>query len=254
MASFLTCAAVRSIKRKDWVKSRSVCDYCKKPLGVFDLIPILSFVGTLGKTRCCGKKLSLLYPLSEVALGLSFVLVGTDFFPVMDIMSGIQVLLLFSILSLLWIVFVTDLLYEIIPFDVLFILIFLTFAFLFLHSPSCMSLSPTPCVVSLFPHFLSGFIPALFFSLLWFFSHGKAMGDGDITLVFLLGFFLGYPNIIVGLYVAFLTGAGAGVILILRRKKTLKSHISFGPFLIAGAFVAAVWGTSIIHFVTHLWL
>jgi leader peptidase (prepilin peptidase)/N-methyltransferase len=253
MGSFLTCVAVRSIKKKDWVKSRSVCDFCHKPLVFFDLIPIISFVVSFGKSRCCGKRLSFLYPLSEIIVGFSFLFVGWNFFPITDLVTGVQMSIVVGIISLLWIIFVTDLLYEIIPLDILVISLFLSFGFLFLHSPSCISLSPSLCFTFLWPHVLSGLIPALLFFFLWLFSHGKAMGDGDISLVFVLGLLIGYPSIVVALYVAFLTGAITGVILMLIHKKSLKSHISFGPFLIAGAGVGALWGAPIIQFVTRLW-
>jgi leader peptidase (prepilin peptidase)/N-methyltransferase len=98
-----------------------------------------------------------------------------------------------------------------------------------------------------FSHFIPGCVVGLFFFCLWFFSKGKAMGDGDIYLSFLLSFLIGYPLVFVFFYAAFLTGATVGVILILGRKKSLKTHIPFGPFLIWGYFVALMWGMQIIE-------
>jgi prepilin signal peptidase PulO-like enzyme (type II secretory pathway) len=72
------------------------------------------------------------------------------------------------------------------------------------------------------------------------------MGFGDVKLALLLGVLSGYPGIVVTLAAAFLTGAGAGVILILIGKKTLKSHVPFGPFLIAGQIISLVWGETIV--------
>ena len=72
------------------------------------------------------------------------------------------------------------------------------------------------------------------------------MGLGDVKLAFLLGLLLGYPGIIVGLYAAFLTGAGVGVILMIAKRKTWKSRVAFGPFLILGAVITLVWKTQIL--------
>ena len=72
------------------------------------------------------------------------------------------------------------------------------------------------------------------------------MGFGDVKLAFLLGLLLGYPKIVVALYTAFLTGATVGVILILKGKRTLKSKIAFGPFLIAGTLIALLWSDIIL--------
>jgi prepilin signal peptidase PulO-like enzyme (type II secretory pathway) len=44
-----------------------------------------------------------------------------------------------------------------------------------------------------------------------------------------------------------LTGATAGVILILLGKKKFKSQISFGPFLVGSTFIAWFWGEKIWH-------
>ncbi len=70
----------------------------------------------------------------------------------------------------------------------------------------------------------------------------QAMGFGDVELVFLMGLFLGFPKIVLALYLAFLTGAVIGVILIILGKKKLQSAIPFGPFLITGTFIAYFLG------------
>ena len=74
------------------------------------------------------------------------------------------------------------------------------------------------------------------------------MGFGDVKFAFLMGLVLGFPNIVVGLYVAFLTGAIVGIILILwRRKKVFGTAIPFGPFLVLGTFIALFWGEIILQ-------
>ena len=45
------------------------------------------------------------------------------------------------------------------------------------------------------------------------------MGFGDVKLAFLIGIVLGFPKIITALYLAFLTGAIVGSILIIWRKR-----------------------------------
>ncbi len=93
---------------------------------------------------------------------------------------------------------------------------------------------------------VSGLTASLLFFVLWLLTKGKGMGFGDVKLAFLLGLLLGYPRIVVALYSAFLTGATLGVILILKGKKSLKSKIAFGPFLIAGALIALFWSDTIL--------
>ena len=73
------------------------------------------------------------------------------------------------------------------------------------------------------------------------------MGVGDVKLAFLMGLILGFPSILVALFLAFMTGAIIGMGLIVSGKKTLKSEVPFGPFLIGGTFIAMFWGQQIIN-------
>ncbi len=93
---------------------------------------------------------------------------------------------------------------------------------------------------------LAGVGAGAFFLIIWLVTKRRGMGLGDVKLVFLMGLILGFPRIVVALYLAFLTGAGLGVILILLRRKNLKSKIAFGPFLIIGTVIAYFWGNQII--------
>ncbi|MBI3342615.1 prepilin peptidase, partial [Candidatus Gottesmanbacteria bacterium] len=69
----------------------------------------------------------------------------------------------------------------------------------------------------------------------------------DVKLAFLMGLLLGFPKIVVACYLAFLTGATVGVILILLRKKKLKERIAFGPFMVVGTVIAIIWGQQLIE-------
>jgi len=78
------------------------------------------------------------------------------------------------------------------------------------------------------------------------------MGFGDVKLGFFMGFFLGWPNILVALFSAFFIGAIIGIGLIVLGKKTLKSQVPFAPFLIMGTFIALFLGDKIINWYLSL--
>jgi leader peptidase (prepilin peptidase)/N-methyltransferase len=86
-----------------------------------------------------------------------------------------------------------------------------------------------------------------FFTLLVLVSKEKWMGQGDIKLGALMGLLLGYPNVFVGLFLAFVLGALVSLVLIALKKKTLKSQIPFGPFLITAIFVTIFYGEAILN-------
>ncbi|MCJ7780655.1 MAG: prepilin peptidase, partial [Acidimicrobiia bacterium] len=75
-----------------------------------------------------------------------------------------------------------------------------------------------------------------------------AFGFGDVKLAFLLGLFTAYRSwetLIVAVFAAFLLGGLVSLVIIVFRLKDRKDSIPFGPYLVAGAYVAIAWATSI---------
>ncbi len=71
------------------------------------------------------------------------------------------------------------------------------------------------------------------------------MGFGDVKLAGVLGLYLGWLGwgpLVVGAFLGFVFGAVVGAALLLVRKAKVKSTFPFGPFMLAGALVAVVWG------------
>jgi len=98
---------------------------------------------------------------------------------------------------------------------------------------------------------LSSLGTGLFFYFLYFFTKKKGLGLGDVQIGLLMGLLLGFPNIIVALYLAFLTGALVGIILIIVGRAKLKTAIPFGPFLILATFIAWFIGDQIVKIVMN---
>lgn len=75
-----------------------------------------------------------------------------------------------------------------------------------------------------------------------------AFGFGDVKLAFLLGLFTAYRSwetLIVAVFAAFLLGGLVSLVIIVFRLKDRKDSIPFGPYLVAGAYLAIAWATSI---------
>jgi leader peptidase (prepilin peptidase)/N-methyltransferase len=94
----------------------------------------------------------------------------------------------------------------------------------------------------------SGGLLFVLFWALWHFSDGRLMGFGDAKLVFGIGLWLGLKVSLLALLIAFVVGAGVGLVLIglsrLKKKPrfirhySLKSEIPFAPFLVLGAIIS----------------
>lgn len=241
IGSFLNVLIDRLPKGQDVMRGRSHCDWCKHRLSWYELIPVVSWVMQLGKSRCCGKPLSMQYPFVELLTGFVFVHLYTVF-------SSTPLLFISycCIAAAVIVLFGTDLKFELLPTPLLYLwMVGIVLRYIGVH-PSFAEL--------LYSYGIPAFCAGLFFFLLWFFSKGKAMGDGDIWLAVLIGLVAGYPGIVIALYIAFLTGALSGVILILGRLKTLKSHIPFGPFLLFGLVIEQWLGNMILVWWSKLWL
>ncbi len=212
---------------------RSGCMSCRSTLRFYDLVPILSFLALRGRCRSCGSKISIQYPLVEFVTGTVFALAFYKFG------ISLKLVLVFIILSLLIVLAVYDFKHFILPDFYMFSLI------LFAVIYSAVS------GVSIVNIILHGFLTAVPFFLIWFFSKGKWMGFGDVKLALAIGILLGLPNSLVAVALASVLGAFFGVAYVLyhtmcitgfafsSKKVSIKSEIPFGPFLIVATVL--VW-------------
>lgn len=70
--SFLNVVVLRGFSGESIVLPPSKCPHCKHKLAWYDNIPVLSFLILLGKCRYCKQKISIQYPIVELATGLLF--------------------------------------------------------------------------------------------------------------------------------------------------------------------------------------
>jgi len=235
IGSFLNVVIYRLDDYKTIFFGRSHCQNCKKELKWYDLVPLFSYILLLGKCRFCKEKISIQYPLVELGTGLLFAITFLFF--------GLSWASVFYLLifSLLIVVFVYDLKFMLIP-D-FFVWSALVLAFLggwyFGH-------------FSFWEMIYSGLIGGIPFVLLVLFSKEKLMGSGDIKLGFLLGLLLGFPNIILGIFLSFILGSVAGILLILvttgkLTASSLKRPIAFAPFVILALVISLFYGSNIIN-------
>ena len=87
-------------------------------------------------------------------------------------------------------------------------------------------------------------IGLILFLLIALLSRG-GMGLGDVKMAALMGIILGYPNVLVAIFLAIVAGGIIAIVLLATRKKGRKQGIPFGPFLALGTMLALLWGTSI---------
>lgn len=220
---------------------RSTCPHCKVKIRWFENIPVLSFVFLKGRCGECGKNISWRYPLLELSTAALFVLTGILWqnlssengiaYLYKQELGIISLFLYLFLISIFIALFVIDLEFQILP-DSLVLTLGLITLILILFLPSPL----------LFHHLLAGALSSFFFLFLYLATQGRGMGFGDVKLSFVLGSLLGYPESLVWLFLAFLTGGLVGAILILAKRARFGQHISFGPFLLLAGVVTFGFG------------
>ena len=246
VGSFLNCVIYRLEKNESFLKGRSYCPHCKHILGWKDLIPVFSFLILKGKCRYCHQKISLQYPLVELSTAIIFLFIWLKFYAIAQNFNLFFYLIISCFLIL---IFVYDLKHYIIPDKIIYPAILIAFLYNILYSYFTLR-TPYFILNSIY----SALGAAGFFLLIFLISKGKWLGFGDVKLAFFMGFFLGFPNILVALFFAFFSGAIIGIGLIISGKKTLKSEVPFGPFLVAGTFITLFLGETTINWYLNLFL
>jgi len=218
LGSFANVCIYRLPRKISIITPASFCPSCGKKLKWYHNIPLLSFF--LLKRRCayCGEKISFLYPIVEGLSGIISLILFKKFGFSLEYL----IYLLFC-LSMI-IVFFIDLYHYIIP-------NIITFSgigagiLLLLFSP----LLPRKDM------FLGAIIGGAMFggvSLLYYLLTKKVgLGEGDIKLIFMMGFFIGIKGVLFVILLGSISGALIGSIYLLFSKKGMKEPIPFGPFL-----------------------
>lgn len=251
--SFVNCVIWRLHSKESFVGGRSYCPRCRHKLAAADLVPLLSFLFLGGKCRYCKENISWQYPLVELAtsvLALAAAFIFASGFMKLGIIDPATVLILvyyWAMIGILEIVFVSDLLWYVIPDEAIVFGVGLAALAQIFAAFSPLARDLIAGDQSLGGVFLTAVFSTLVFLGIVVISKGKWMGLGDVKYAFLMGLVLGFPGIVAGLFLAFLSGAVIGLVLIAAGRKKLSSEIPFGPFLAAATLVALFFGQSVIN-------
>ena len=209
--------------------SRSKCPSCNKTIRPYDLFPIISYIILLGKCRDCKTRVSLRYPLVE-ATGSVFAVMCVFFFglTLLALMVYIVVMILLAI--------------SLIDFDTMEIPNSLNLA-LILPAASAIWLLPDVTITSHIIGFFSISLPMLLLTL----AIKGAFGGGDIKLMAVCGFLLGWELSLLAFFLALLAGGGIAAFLLMSGRRKRGQHMVFGPALCFGIVISLFFGSELIH-------
>lgn len=229
LGSFLNVCILRLPAGGSVVHPRSACPGCDRQLGWHENIPLFSYLALRGRCRSCGMRISVLYPLVELATTAiwvgSFLCFGGFWGTLHAAIFG----------TILLGIAVTDAREYIIPDE---------FSLGGLVLGLALSFAPGR------PEPLWAFVGALLsFGLMygvavvgeWAFKK-PALGGGDIKMMAMVGAFLGPLGSLLTIFVGSVIGALIFGPISLKTKKL----VPFGVFLALGAAIVYVWGDDMV--------
>ncbi len=220
LGSFFNVIGLRVPLKKPVFIASSACANCHHPLPFYDMFPVFSFILLKGRCRFCHKKISPIYVIGELLTGMLFV------FAYMKIGFTFELIVVWTLISLFIILFVSDVTYMIIPNKILivFLVIFVCERIVYPLSPWWDSVLGAICMYVLL-------------MVIFIFSKG-GIGGGDIKLFALLGLALGLKVTFLSLLASIFIGAIVGIIGIYTGFFRKEEPIPFVPFIAVGTLIA----------------
>ena len=243
IGSFLNVVIDRLPAGKSIVYPPSSCDACQHRLSELDLFPVFSYLFLRGRCRYCKAKIP--QRVFWVELGTGLLTAGLfwrfGWKPVLPVM----IVYCSALIAIALIDLKEQLIFPVIVFPMALVALVVNFFIPKLYS---------------WHNLLFGLAGAAFGSIILLLAFilsklilkREGMGLGDIYMAVMMGFMVGFPNIIVALFIGIMLGGLTAIILVSSKKKSTKDVIPFGDFLAIGTVITLLWGTQIMHWYLHL--
>tara|TARA_B100000941_G_scaffold256763_1_gene206279 strand:+ start:354 stop:1112 length:759 start_codon:yes stop_codon:yes gene_type:complete len=238
IGSFLNVVAVRRINEESFIGGRSKCPNCSQKISWYDNVPLFSFIFLKGHCRHCNQQISLQYPFIELFCAITTIALY-DHQPNLPLF----VCLVF-IGYLLIIVSLIDWLSKNIYFDHLALLLAAMMLFLILSDQLSMNILFGAAI-------FGGFF--LFLRIIgWYIYKREAVGMGDIQLGIILGMPLTWQDIVLTLYITFISASFVGLYQLYQRQQK-NAEIALIPFISLGFMLSLLYGSQIRGFLGALY-
>ncbi|MFQ7513494.1 MAG: prepilin peptidase [Lachnospiraceae bacterium] len=232
IGSFLNVCIYRIPLGESIVTAPSHCMTCGWKLKWYDMVPVFSWLVLGGKCRNCKSKISVQYPIIEGVNGILYVMICA--------VNGLEwssVIYCFMASALLVLSIIDWRTYEI-PFGINVFLFVLGIAMTILDRGN------------LVEHLIGMICVSVLLGILYLLTGGRAIGGGDIKLMFACGLILGWKLILLAFFLGCIIGS---VVHIIRMSvKKAGRMLAMGPYLSAGIFLAALWGNAWINWYLSL--
>ena len=229
VGSFLNVLIDRLPDGQSVIRPRSHCPTCKTVLVPRDLVPVLSYLLLRGRCRYCSAPIPLRVLLVEAGSGLLFLLLWSRY--------GMSPHFAFAVVVAC--VFIVALVIDVEHRLILNRLIYPAIGAALLVMP--FAVGPG------LPQALWGGAVGLALLSLIVLVYPQGMGLGDVKLAALVGLVVGFPLVLLALFLSFVLGGAVGAAALLSRRVGMKDALPFAPFLVLGGMVALLCGEEILR-------
>lgn len=232
--SFLNVIIFRLPRGMSLLKPASSCPYCKRKIKFYDNIPLLSYLFLRGRCRYCKARISLFYPLVELLTPLGLLLLLQN--------HSLSFLFFASalFLSALIVLGSIDFFHQILPDEITLPGLLLALVYSFFRPDLNLTQALIGAVVG------AGFL-LFVYGAYYLLRKKEGLGMGDVTMMLMIGAYLGWRQTLLTLILASFLGSLVGVFFILFKRKSLQYSLPFGSFLALAAFLSLLWGEKIIN-------
>ena len=215
--------------------NRSRCPKCSYAIRAYENIPVFSYLFLRGRCSECGAKISLRYPLVELATAVLFLVTAWVFGPTVQ---GLAAIVLTGYLIALTGI---DADHQLLPDNLTLPLLWMGLVLSLFQ----VFTDPATSILGAAAGYLSLWLVYHLFRLL---TGKEGMGFGDFKLLAALGAWMGWQMLPLIILFSSLVGAVVGIILMVLRKHQSGQPMPFGPFIAAAGWIALVWGGKIIDY------
>ncbi|MEM8984820.1 MAG: A24 family peptidase [Pseudomonadota bacterium] len=219
---------------------RSRCQQCGHQITALENVPVISYLVLRGRCSSCKTKISIRYPLVELATAVLAAMAAWRFgFGIEGIAA---VLLTYALVALSMIDFDHQLLPDsiVMPFLWFGLLLSLTHG---LENADVLLIEPGAAIVGAVVGYLSLWSVSMLYKLVRG-RHG--MGHGDFKLLSLFGAWLGASKLPIIILLSAGVGSIVGLTMIIFLGRDKQIPIPFGPYLAAAGWLAMIAGDSLI--------
>ena len=236
IGSFLNVVIHRLPRDLSLVHPPSSCPGCGARIRPYDNIPVLSYIVLRGKCRACGHRISPQYPAVEALTAAGFVLVYLHGGRAVGLELVAGCVFTSALIALGFI----DFHHQVLPDAITLPGLVLALVYAFFRDDLGIGGALLGAVAG------AGFL-LLVYGVYYIVRKKEGLGLGDVTMMLMVGAYLGLWRTLLVLILASFTGALVGVYVILRKGKDFQFALPFGTFLAPAAFVAMLWGERIVQ-------